>query len=333
MPFIKIYDNLFRLIYSKLPVLSAVDEATGSRSRMSDLAAITHAAYRLDALQSVRHAVELHLLRLGQSLWQTISEAPETWAHLGIVLQSSAIYREAMCHLVGAMDIENMVDLGTIDRLPSASIIHKVIHEKRARLHELKMSIERRLIDFYPQAMLHPLEEGKAVPIRSVYSDDIYLWQALVLARQWIMSCYLSNRHHKAADGGVEFYRKIGHGEDAYLREEALADWHENFAMSLKGKKVLLLALEHVKSELRVVVQDLLVDRTSVYKGPSLLPFPYLTCTTFSDDELPWSEDAGFGQHPIYTWGASLLDAKGRRRQQKRLGAATIDDSQKKNLG
>ena len=123
---------------------------------------------------------------------------------------------------------------------------------------------------------------------RAVYSTDIYLWQAVVIVRQYITSAYLSNFHHCCSDGGVNFYRCLGQGRESYLRDDTLERFHESFGMSTKGKQCLQVAVDFIKEQLKPIVQTLLEDKTQIERGKTEPRLPYLTCMTVEYEELPW---------------------------------------------
>ena len=63
--------------------------------------------------------------------------------------------------------------------------------------------------------------------------------------------------------------------------------------MSAKAQKVFLLAIEHIKNEMKVVVQDVLVDLTQVNWQEFEGKLPYLSCVAVKDEELPWFDKKG----------------------------------------
>lgn len=158
---------------------------------------------------------------------------------------------------------------------------------KAAELKDKKLRIERLLMEYYPLKMHHP-ETASRVPGRDAYGNDIYLWQALTLVRQYFSSAMLSNMHHRASDGGTYFYQCVGAGSDCYLRKDVLERFHQNFAMSSKGKECLRIAVLFVKEAMREIVKPLLVDHSNVNRRAGDAKPRYLTCCEIQDEELPW---------------------------------------------
>jgi hypothetical protein len=164
-----------------------------------------------------------------------------------------------------------------------------LITTKAKELKDKKLTIERRLLDFFPPRIMH-IEAETTVPGRNIYATDIYDWQALVLFRQYVASAYMSNYHHRANDGGIAFYRTIGDGGDTYLRPDTLARFHASFDMSAKGRRCLAVAVDKIKNEVKPIVAELLVDRSQAVRGPLDPRADHITCTEIMDEELPWYE-------------------------------------------
>ncbi|KAJ5034903.1 uncharacterized protein L3040_008171 [Drepanopeziza brunnea f. sp. 'multigermtubi'] len=121
-----------------------------------------------------------------------------------------------------------------------------------------------------------------------MYGAEIYLWQAIVILRQFISSAYLSNYHHRVSDAGLSFYRTIGQGDTTYLRSDTLDKFHHNFSMSPKGRQILAVAVEQIKKEARPIVSEFLRDPSQLIRLPTDPELDYLTCIELLDEALPW---------------------------------------------
>lgn len=163
------------------------------------------------------------------------------------------------------------------------------MEKKAAELHDKKIRVERHLLEFYPSKMVHK-EDEHTIPGRAVYASDIYLWQAITLFRQYIGSAFMSNYHHRAADGGLALYRSLGAANATYLRTSTLDRFHKSFDMSAKGKQCFIQAMEIIKTEVKPIVKPLLIDNSQQTRDASD-PEPHvLLCTEILDEELPWLE-------------------------------------------
>lgn len=283
--FDKIYDNFFKCLYNINPDFSATPDDPQFQKYINHACLLVEAAKYLNAIPAVRLAVEAHLLRLNQVLWDHICEQPESWIHLAAQIQSPLIFREAMVHIVGRFDLKGGVkeDMLMDDKHGELGYqIWDLIQRKAKDLKDKKLRVERHLLEYFPDHMCH--HEGQAtVPGRAIYSEDIYFWQSLTIFRQYCTHSYLSNFHHRGKDRGISFYRNIASGN--YLKPPSLASFFSHFSMSKKGKERLCGVLEIIKDDMKPLVEELLVDRSQGSRGKEL---GHLTCTEVFEEELPW---------------------------------------------
>lgn len=303
--FDKLYDNLFRCVYNMKPNFTN-DGDQLARAMIYDATTLLQGAFWLDAIPCVRLIVEANLLRLHQTLWKHIEEKPDGWVHIAARLESPLIFRECLIHLVGRYHLENGVNELFLRKKAHGDLTEKIwalVIQKAKELKDKKLRVERTLVEFFPIRMVHK-EDNETIPGRAIYAADIYLWQALVIFRQFISSAFFSNFHHKAKDAGLSFYRTIGAADATYLRADTLDKFHLSFDMSPKAKGLLIAALEQVKSEAKNIVAELLRDRSQLVRGPNDRPRDHLTCIEVLDEEMPWvikededdpAMDAGYG--------------------------------------
>lgn len=199
------------------------------------------------------------------------------------------MFREAIIHLVGQIDArESDVRRSTFDGKGEVfSNIKDLISKKVKQMRELKEQIENELLMFFPMEMYHPHTGIAYVPDRTVYSAEIYMYQARSIFQQYISTAYHNNLHHAADDGGVRLYRTINKGEDAYLTPASLGNWTERFASSARALSLLHQAIEKVKEEAKGYMKELMRDNTQGQQNENAR-FGYLTCTWVEDNELPF---------------------------------------------
>jgi hypothetical protein len=289
-PYNKIYDNVFRCIYGLEPELSCPTTDTEMKEFMVAATSLLQAAEYLGAGPSVRRTIEANCLRLNQMVFTHIARNSAAWCDIALRLQSSTLFRVAMAHVVGRFDLRGRdgIDQDFLLGQANGELLVAFASKKAAELKDKKLRVERMLLEYYPPKMHHRQIPGQKVPGRDDYIEDIYLWQALTIVRQYITSAFLSNMHHRAPDGGTWLYQCIAAGGDQYLRREVLDKFHVEFAMSAKGKDCLRLAVATIKASLCEIVQPLLVDRSMIYRAEEDPKPRYLTCVEIEDGELPW---------------------------------------------
>jgi hypothetical protein len=293
--FNKVYDNFFRCLYNLEPnFTNDIDGQTEARGFILDATMLLQAAVYLDAVNSIRVIVEAYLLRLNQTLWRHIAARPEAWVQLAARLQSPLIFREAMLHIIGKWHLKNAINREVLTRDEFGVLgerIMELVDRKNHDLKQMKLTVERHLLEYYPDSMVHSLEKEGVVPGRIIFANDIYLWQALAMVRQYITSAFERNDHHRSADGGLSFYRTLGSAEGTYITQATVEAFHLSFEMSAKGRACFNRALEVIKNEIKPILYPLLVDRSQATREPDAPRFPYLTCTEIHDFEMPWYEN------------------------------------------
>ncbi|TVY52421.1 hypothetical protein LSUE1_G010207, partial [Lachnellula suecica] len=275
----KVYDNLFKCIYSIKPALTKDEKSNAGVGYIADAVALLLAAEHLGALHGsggLQITIEGHFLRLGDLLWRHMAAKPERWAFMAARIKSALLFREAMCHVVGKLDMKRDIDAKWFMSHPLRRKILELAEKKVKDIKVAKLEAERRLFEFFPARMMHT-QVGNIIPARSVYNNDIYLWQARAVIQQYIASAFFSNLHHRGHDGGVQFYRTIGAGGQAYLDKDELEDFWKCFTMSGKGKVCFLDAINVYKEELKPIVADLLYDRSKTRRREGDEKLPWLT--------------------------------------------------------
>jgi hypothetical protein len=287
--YLKVYDNIFKIMGGLQPALTSDMQNNAGVNYIGDAVAILLAAEHLDALDALHVLLEGHFLRLGPLLWRHMAAKPERWSFMAARIRSKLMFNEAMIHVVGKLDMKRDIDQKWFMSNPLRRDILALAEKKAREIKEKKLDVERRLLEFYPARMMHT-KVGNTIPNRAKFGNDIYLWQARALVQQYISSAYFSNLHHRGHDGGVQFYRTIGTGGEAYLGKDTLQPFYNCFTMSGKGKVCFVDAINVIKEEIKPIVSDLLHDRSQAkrYEGEDKLP--WLTCARILDHELPWAQ-------------------------------------------
>ncbi len=280
-PYLRNYDNFFKCIYNIDPVLNTHTHI----SLVGDCVSLLQAAEAIDSTPCVRRYIESALLRLGHSLYVTIRGGIEGWADLGIRIQSPAIFREAMVHIIGGWSDPTKVDVGKLEKLEHGETIKNIALAKLGVMVSKMKRIDQELLVHYPTAMLHAAN-GTVKPGRAIYAGDIYMWQSLMLVRQYVTNAILDYETWGAADGGYKFYRSIYVGNDQYLNRQDIDGFLKSFPMTTKGRECLEVGLLYVKEQMKPLVSDLFACHAQGSTTPD--DFGYFVCASFADNELPW---------------------------------------------
>lgn len=242
--------------------------------------ALVDVADSVGAIESVRVAVDLNLLRQGNILYSSIASNPVAWANLGYRIRSQTIFKESLIHAVGKWNMLNEVEKQTLN--PD---IRLICERKFLQLDKAKQALEMRILGHYPA---HLTRHAGDRPGRATYASDIYMWMAICFFRQYFAQAISDGRNRLADDGGFEFYRQLGHGGQAYLNHETFQNFHMYFPMSSKACNVLEANMGILKEEIKPFVKDLLLHRAMIDPAQFHEGVHWLTCSVIDKDDYPW---------------------------------------------
>lgn len=283
----KCWDWLFGCFYGRKPTF----DSTTFGATVKDCIALVGAADTIGAIGTVREAVDLALLQQDGVLWSSVASSPIIWAELGRRVQSPAIFKEAIIHIVGQW---KMLDSTAKDTLPTET--RQLCQDKWDELEINKRAIELRIAGHYPAFLCQNVEDR---PQRTVYANHIYMWMAISHFRHYISQSGNEGRNRQARDGGYAWYKKFATGGDAYLDHEGMKAFHQFFPMSGKACGVLEAHMNVLKDEMKPFVKGLMVNRTHI--DPEKLEGitePWLTCTVVEPKDMPWEQANGDVQVP-----------------------------------
>lgn len=275
----KCWDWVFGCFYGENP---SFDTSTFGAT-VNDCVALVETADAIGAIGTVRGPVDLALLQQDAVLWKSVANDPTIWAELGRRVRSSAIFKEAVVHIVGRW---KMLNPNTKQALPED--IHQLCQRKWDELELAKRAIEIRIASHYPAFLCQNSEDR---PQRTTYANDIYMWMAIAYFRQYLSQSGNDCKNRMAEDGGYAWYKMIATGGDSYLHHEDMKAFHQFFPMSSKACSVLESNMNVLKDEVKPFVQQLMTNRTHI--DPEKLEGvqkPWLTCAVVGDQDLPWHE-------------------------------------------
>lgn len=219
-------------------------------------------------------------MRQDEVLWKSIASSPTIWADLAYRVQSPAIFKEAVIHLVGRWKMETEQ---TKSEIPKA--IYDLCEKKWKEIELAKRAIEIRIAGHYPSFLCRNHADK---PHRTAYAADIYMWMALSFFRQYMAQAGNDEKTRLAEDGGYDYYRKFATGGNAYLHHEDMSTFHQYFPMSSKACSVFEAHMNVLKEEVKVFIRDLMIVRTHVNPADLGVDKPWLTCAVIDKEDLPW---------------------------------------------
>jgi hypothetical protein len=225
----------------------------------------------------VSRTVEAALLSQGQNLYRAVSANPVAWANMSIRVRSAALVQETIIHLVG---LWNSLD----DREKSSlqPCLQPLVQRKVIELKEQCQKAERRLLTYFPAPLARETPVGGLPPNRSSYGNDVYIWMALTIFRQFLATAFSQDKHHSARDHGFALYQIINDGD--YLRTEELAGFHRRFPMSPRGRSTIEDHIRKIQIQVKVFVQPIVGNvaqlDTERYK------VGHLTCVSVRKEEV-----------------------------------------------
>lgn len=196
------YNNFFRLLYEMDAELSSSSYPDQMSKELID---ILDVAEDLGAAKAVRKAIEPSLISV-PGFWKRVSEFPMHWSDIGCRLQSSTILKEAMCHAIGQYNVDSrQIAEDRAKNRGDLSELQKLRNIKHEELDLLKIEIEEKILNFYPTSMHPGQAQGTGGAKRSIYANNIYQWQALLLIRQWMTRSICKNQHHLSTMDGYGY--------------------------------------------------------------------------------------------------------------------------------
>ena len=232
----------------------------------------------LGCIQTVQKSIEAALLSQGQLLWQAVANNPAIWSDMAIRIKSSSILQESVLHLAGNW---NAID-HEVKKLHVSEVVRPLVEVQRQKLIDYCRKVERRLISWFPDLVTREARITGPEHTRSTYGNDVYVWMALCVFRQFLSTAFSRDMHHSCKDGGYALYRTIAAG--TYLSSEELTHFHEKFPMSTRGKSTLRDHLRVIQNHVKTFVQPLLVNEAQL--DVDRFAIGHLTCVKVAKEDV-----------------------------------------------
>lgn len=155
---------------------------------LQDAVSLVDVAEYLGSVHVIEKQVEVALISEGQLLFRSIAANPQLWIELGYRLRSYAIFKEALIHLAGKFNSEDVQR----DLPQTSKEVKVVLMRKVEELRELAKLAQKRILSHYPLNLRREVSTGRADRDsigRASYSNDIMQWMALGLYRHWCAQC------------------------------------------------------------------------------------------------------------------------------------------------
>ncbi|PVH93358.1 hypothetical protein DM02DRAFT_604063 [Periconia macrospinosa] len=280
----KVFDHYEAILYAFYNKEIRISDAD-MRAALQDVTQMVCIAEYLGCVAVISKPVEVALLKHGQNLYRSIQAMPASWIGMATSIKSESIFKEALCHLVGNWARLKKTAISTLKDYPA---VKPLIEKYRKALMAKGKKVETGLMSIYPGDMCQPSSD---LPIRREdYSRDILVWIALTWFRHWVGQRIIHEHGHNGEDGGFELYRQIGTGGEAYLDKVVINQFHGHFPMTKKALNVCENHLLEIKECMRSYIEKTAILQVKCELDIHKYPVPYLTCTEFDREDLPWLE-------------------------------------------
>lgn len=303
------YDKVFGAMYGQHFDL---DESNHTiQELLQDVVGIIDVAKYLGCMKTVAQSINAALLGQGQVLWRSVQANPFAWVDLAFRVRSTAVFAEAVIHLVGRWNSLKPEEVNSLD-----PAVRKFCEEKHHELQMRCIQVECRIVKFYPNELTRPIGAPTKHIQRMSYANDIYTWMALCLLRHWFASVVVVDQHRHAVDGGWWFYSRLAKAGNAYLDKIEVNKFHGKFPMSTRGEHVLDQTVNRIKEMIRPIVADLM--RSEANLDQERFPVEYLTCAIIKKDEVQGLMEKDDKKVPDWGKGEDAKSTGEKRRQNYR---------------
>ena len=303
------YDKVFGAMYGQIFDLDSSNATI--EELLQDVVGIIDVSKYLGCMHAIAHTINSALLGQGQVLWRSVQANPFAWVDLALRVRSTAIFAEAIIHLVGRWNSFDNEQIAGLD-----PVVRKLCLEKHGELQYRCIQTECRVTKYYPKEITRPIGAPPKHIQRMSYANDIYTWMALNIFRHWFTSVTVVGQNYRAEDGGYWFYQCLSKGGNLYLAKNEVNKFHEKFPMSTRGEHVLDQTVNRIKEMIRPLVADIV--RSEANLDQDRYPVNYLTCTIIRKEEVQALMDSmDGGKQATIDWGQADQPKAGEKRKQR----------------
>jgi hypothetical protein len=269
------YNNLFLIFYSKPPIISK----TSVSIAVEQCETLISIANRIEALPVIRPYLGNALGQFGKKLYTSVAAEPFRWLKISMMLESAAIFKEAMVHIVGAYAPGAEGQINIPADIPQS--VHELILFKVRQVDEQRMDVNERLFSS------SIIVDSKTVTFSLADTSVFSTWLVVQIWRDWF--CRQMASVHLNPHKTGQLYRTLAKSGDAYLTAAEVK------AVIEKIREPVKVDPEELEEDLGLLKKFALEAVQGLCENNSMLDIQeagigYLTCTRIMDEELPWFE-------------------------------------------
>ncbi|KAI9844333.1 MAG: hypothetical protein M1837_005637 [Sclerophora amabilis] len=284
------YNNLF-LTFCNLPPLL-------SRTSISDALSQTESLICLATIYSSFATIRSHVGNLlsehRQALYTSIAENPFRWVKVGVALESSTIFTEAVIHLAGMWPLCPWLQPERSSSIPP-KVLDLVVAKAKA-LANKRAKVDRELFlgtgVMNGREIIRPSSSSSFSSSSNGYVVDanfLETWTAVQIFRDWLAQSISAARASRS-EHVAPYYRLLRKGGNAYLPYEEVLKVLEALPID-DGSDVgtwqgLAEDLTRLKKRASGVVKH--ICKNNLMLSEQTTGIEYLTCTEVGMEDLPW---------------------------------------------
>jgi hypothetical protein len=259
------FENFFKILYTIPPQIDVNIPVA-----LEQCYCLTEIALRFGNIQAVRMLVSNNLVDRRQELFTAIALDPLRWLKLACLLESKVIFAEALIHCAGGFPGKAWpTPLTYIDKSLQAIIFKKATH--------LEAFVNRTRIKLLSLTIMNEKQQGLSTNLEGS------TWAVVHIFREWLVKQIQRADRSRPEYQRSDYFRKIYHGGDAYLKEDEVTILVEQVTKTYYDINDLL---GEIKKWAKVQVEPLLKNNLMI--SPEVNNIDYLTCTEVTEKDFPW---------------------------------------------
>lgn len=248
---------------------------------LQDVFWLLEIAEYVGSVSLIAKPIEITLLKHGQVLLKSISQAPIAWIDLAYRIKSEMLFKESVIHIVGKWNL-----LTDEQKKGMRDNVKELCVRKHKELRYKSCELERKIFAIYPASLQRGVNDING---RASYANDIMMWMALNFFRHWYGHMITSGEGHNSKDSGYQFYTLLGSAGSAYLDRPTLNSYFfGRFSMTKKGQSIIENNMLEIKDLVKMTVVNTKLLQVNTQLDLSRNSVNWITSTQLEDNEYPW---------------------------------------------